>query len=79
VNVLKYATTRPWYESFYNALPEINAMKMKSGSIGGCISYAGYQFTKGGNGYIFAIIVNNYNGPSSSVIKKMWQVVDQLK
>lgn len=79
VKVLQYATTRPWYNSFYKALPEYNGMKMKSGSIGGARSYAGYQTSKDGTGYIFAIIVNNYDGQATTVIHKMWKILDLLK
>jgi len=56
VKALQYAVTRPWFTSFYKALPDINGMKMKSGSIGGARSYAGYQRGKDGREYIFAII-----------------------
>jgi D-alanyl-D-alanine carboxypeptidase/D-alanyl-D-alanine-endopeptidase (penicillin-binding protein 4) len=79
VKVLQFASTRPWFNSFYSALPEINGMKMKSGSIGGARSFAGYQTDKNGQGYIYAIIVNNYDGPSSDIIHKMWKVLDILK
>ncbi len=79
VKVLQYASTRPWYNSFYAALPTINNMKMKSGSIGGAKSYAGYEASKDGATYIFAIIVNNYDGESSQVVQKMWKVLDVLK
>ena len=79
VKVLQFASKRPWFNSFYSALPEINGMKMKSGSIGGARSFAGYQTDKNGQGYIYAIIVNNYDGPSSDIIHKMWKVLDILK
>jgi D-alanyl-D-alanine carboxypeptidase/D-alanyl-D-alanine-endopeptidase (penicillin-binding protein 4) len=76
---LQYASTRPWFKSFYNALPEFNGMKMKSGAIGGARSYAGYQTSKDGKEYIFAIIVNNYDGSSSEIVHKMWKILDLLK
>ena len=79
VKALQYAKNRPWFSSFYNALPEINGMKMKSGSIGGARSYAGYHKSKNGNEYIYSIIVNNYNGSSAEMIKKMWKLLDVLK
>ena len=79
VKALQYAKTRPWYSSFYNALPEINGMKMKSGSIGGARSYAGYHKSKNGNEYIYSIVVNNYDGSSAEMIKKMWKLLDVLK
>jgi len=79
VNVLRYAKGRPWFPAFYRALPEINGMKMKSGAIGGARSFTGYQLSRDGREYAFSLIVNNYDGPSSSIVKKMFGVLDQLK
>ncbi|MCS3800488.1 D-alanyl-D-alanine carboxypeptidase/D-alanyl-D-alanine-endopeptidase [Niastella sp. OAS944] len=79
VKVLQYAKTRPWYKAFYNALPEYNGMKMKSGSIGGARAFAGYHTAKDGRQYVFSIIVNNYEGSSGEVVKKMYTVLDVLK
>lgn len=79
VKVLQYAKTRPWYASFYNSLPTFNGMKIKSGSIGGGRSFAGYHITSGGSEYIFAIIVNNYDGSSSEIVQKIYKVLDILK
>jgi D-alanyl-D-alanine carboxypeptidase, serine-type, PBP4 family len=74
VKVLLYAKNRPWYNSFYHALPEYNGMKMKSGTIGGAKSFAGYH-----KQYVFSIIVNNFDGPAGEVVKKMYRVLDILK
>jgi serine-type D-Ala-D-Ala carboxypeptidase/endopeptidase (penicillin-binding protein 4) len=79
VKVLQYAKTRPWFNVFYNALPEYNGMKMKSGSIGGSRAFAGYHTAKDGKQYIFSIIVNNYDGSAGEVVKKMYKVLDVLK
>ena len=79
VKVLQYAKTRPWYNSFYLSLPTYNGIKMKSGSIGGARSFAGYHKSKDGHEYVFAIIVNNYDGSSGAIVKKMYQVLDVLK
>ncbi|AEW00674.1 D-alanyl-D-alanine carboxypeptidase/D-alanyl-D-alanine-endopeptidase [Niastella koreensis] len=79
VKVLEYAKTRPWYPAFYNALPEYNGMKMKSGSIGGARAFAGYHTAKDGKQYIFSIIVNNYDGSPVEIVKKMYGVLDVLK
>jgi len=79
VNALQYARTRNWYASFYNALPEYNGMKMKSGSINGARAYAGYHVSKTNKSYTFAIIINNYDGLPSDVIKKMFIALDILK
>ncbi|TAH01647.1 MAG: D-alanyl-D-alanine carboxypeptidase/D-alanyl-D-alanine-endopeptidase, partial [Sphingobacteriales bacterium] len=79
VQALQYASKQKWFASFYNALPEYNGMKIKSGSINGCRSFAGYHTSKSGTHYTVAIIVNNYNSSSSSLIKKIYQVLDVLK
>lgn len=79
VKALQYARSRPWFQSFYHSLPEYNGMKMKSGSIGGARAYAGYHISKAGKEYIFSIIVNNYDGSASDVVRKMYRVLDVLK
>ena len=79
VKVLEYAKTRSWYTAFYNALPEYNGMKMKSGSIGGARAFAGYHTAKDGKQYVFSIIVNNYDGSAVETVKKMYKVLDVLK
>jgi len=76
---LFYAKGRSWFHSFYNALPEINGMKMKSGLIGGSRSYAGFQKAANGKEYIFSIIVNNYNGSLSEMDRKLFKILDLLK
>ena len=79
VKVLQYARTRPWFSSFYNALPEYNGMKMKSGSIGGIRAYAGYHKATSGKEYSFSIIVNNFDGSSAEIVRKMYKLLDVLK
>jgi D-alanyl-D-alanine carboxypeptidase/D-alanyl-D-alanine-endopeptidase (penicillin-binding protein 4) len=79
VQVLQYAKKRPWFQSFYHSLPEYNGMKIKSGSIGGARAFAGYHVSAAGKEYTFAIIVNNYDGSSGEIVKKMYKVLDVLK
>ena len=79
VGVLKYARSRPWYASFYHAMPLINGMKMKSGSINGARAYAGYHKSGSGQEYIYAIVVNNYSGSASMVTRKLFTVLNALK
>jgi len=79
VTALQYAKTRPWFSSFYNALPTFNGTKMKSGTIGGVKAFAGYQTSAGGEQYTFSIIINNYDGDVFPVIQKMYTVLDVLK
>jgi serine-type D-Ala-D-Ala carboxypeptidase/endopeptidase (penicillin-binding protein 4) len=79
VKVLQYARNRPWFESYAAAFPEYNKMKLKSGTIGGAKGFAGYHTSKEGNGYTVALLVNNYDGPASEIVKKMFLVLDELK
>ncbi len=79
VTVMQYARTRPWFNAFQQALPEINGIMMKSGSIGGARSYTGYISAKDGKAYTFAFIINNYDGSASEIQRKMWKVLDVLK
>ncbi len=79
VRVLQYAKSRPWFNSFYYDLPEHNGMKMKSGSIGGARAYAGYNKSKDGKDYTYAIIVNNFDGDAAAVVKKIYKLLDNLK
>jgi D-alanyl-D-alanine carboxypeptidase/D-alanyl-D-alanine-endopeptidase (penicillin-binding protein 4) len=79
VTVLQYAKQQKWFPSFYNALPEMNGIKMKDGYISGVRSYTGYTKSKSGNEYTFSFIVNNFDGNAATVREKMWQVLDILK
>jgi len=79
VEILKYAKQQLWFPYFFNALPEYNNMKMKSGSISDVKGFCGYHTSGDGTQYIFSFLVNNYNGPSSGVVKKMCRVLDTLK
>lgn len=77
--VLIYAKRRPWFRAFYDALPIIDGITMKSGSIGGARAYAGYVGGKDGKRYTFAFIINNYDGSGTEIQHKMWKVLDELK
>ncbi|MCA6452677.1 MAG: D-alanyl-D-alanine carboxypeptidase, partial [Chitinophagaceae bacterium] len=79
VDVLQYARGRSWFPAFYEALPLFNQMKLKSGTIGGAKSFAGYHTAKDGTTYTVAIIVNNYDGSAGEMVRKMFQVLDELK
>lgn len=78
-NVLFRAQKENWFPAFYDALPEINNMKMKDGYISNVRAYAGYTKPKQGPPLIFALIVNNFNGAPGTVRQKMWKVLDTLK
>lgn len=79
VQVLQYAKKQKWFNSYYLAFPEFNGMKMKSGTISGAKGFCGYHKSKSGQEYIFSFLVNNYNGASSSVVEKMYKVLNELK
>jgi D-alanyl-D-alanine carboxypeptidase/D-alanyl-D-alanine-endopeptidase (penicillin-binding protein 4) len=79
VTVMQFAQKQSWYASFYDALPEQNGIKMKSGYIGGVRSYTGYLKSKSGKEYTFAFIINNYDGNPGAVREKMWRLLDILK
>lgn len=79
VEILKYAKKRPWFSYFYDALPEYNGMKMKSGTIKNVKGYCGYHKAANGKEYIFSFLVNNYNGSSSELVGKMYRVLNLLK
>lgn len=79
VQSLQYARKASWYSSFYESLPVYNGMKLKSGSINGARAYAGYHKASNGKEYTISIMVNNYSGSSATVVKKMFQLLDQLK
>jgi D-alanyl-D-alanine carboxypeptidase/D-alanyl-D-alanine-endopeptidase (penicillin-binding protein 4) len=79
VMVLQYAKKHSWYSSFFNALPEYNGMKTKSGTINGVKGFTGYHTAKNGEEYIFSFLVNNYNGSAGTIVQKMYKVLDVLK
>ena len=79
VEILKYAKKQSWFSSFFDALPEYNNMKMKSGTITDVKSFCGYHTSGDGAQYIFSFIVNNYSGTSSGIVQKMYKVLDALK
>lgn len=79
VKVLQFAKDKTWFPSFYNALPIYNNMTLKSGTISGTKSFAGYHTSKAGIDYTVAIIINNFDGSASSMVKKMFTVLDELK
>lgn len=79
VHVLQYAKDKKWFSSFYDALPLYNGMKLKSGSIGGSKSFAGYHTSRAGVDYTVAIIVNNFDDSASTIVKKLFAILDELK
>lgn len=77
--VLYAVRQQPWYQTYFNCLPVIHDIRMKSGHINDVCSYAGYLTTGDGTPVIFSFIVNNYNGSTGEVQHKMWKVLDEMK
>lgn len=63
-----------WYPSFERSLPIVNGIPMKPGFIRNVLSYSGYV-----NNRVFSIIVNNFNGITSVMRRKIWNLLDTLK
>ncbi len=72
VQALLWAKKQNWFNAFYDALPTLNGMKMKSGTIRNTKSFAGYH-----NGYTFSIIINNYQGNNAT--EALYKVLNHLK
>ena len=79
VMVMQYARSMSWFTSFFNALPDLNGIKMKDGYISGVRAFTGYVKSKDGKDYTFSFIVNNFDGSAGTVKEKMWKVLDILK
>jgi D-alanyl-D-alanine carboxypeptidase/D-alanyl-D-alanine-endopeptidase (penicillin-binding protein 4) len=77
--ILHYARNQDWFPGFYLSIPEYNGMKLKSGTIHGVKGFAGYHTSRAGAVYTISFLVNNYNGSSSELVKKMYAVLDVLK
>ena len=79
VEILKYAKNKDWFPYFLNSLPEYNGMTIKSGTIRGVKGFCGYHKAKSGKEYIFSFLVNNYNGSPTTLVNKMYKMLDLLK
>ncbi len=74
VNILRQAEKEAWFPAYLESLPLNNGMKMKSGTIGDVLAYAGYH-----NGYCFTVMVNNYSGSTSEMRQKIFKMLNALK
>ncbi|MGH2642639.1 MAG: D-alanyl-D-alanine carboxypeptidase/D-alanyl-D-alanine endopeptidase [Chitinophagaceae bacterium] len=77
--VLYSVKQAPWYQTYFDCLPVIHNIRMKSGHINDVCSYAGFLTTGDGTPVIFSFIVNNYNGSTGEVQNKMFRVLDEIK
>lgn len=77
VQALLYAKKQNYFPEFFEGFStQTNGMKMKSGTIRDSKSFAGYHQSKSGN-YVFAIIINNYNG--NDISSALFNVLNVLK
>jgi D-alanyl-D-alanine carboxypeptidase/D-alanyl-D-alanine-endopeptidase (penicillin-binding protein 4) len=77
--LLLHYTKEKYYPIFYESLPSINGLTMKSGYIGGTRSYAGYITLKDSTKACFAFIVNDYTCKPKEVKLNMFKFLDLLK
>jgi len=78
VQALLWSKKQPWFNDFFEGFPtQGNGMKMKSGTMKNTKSFAGYYTSKDGKNYVFAIIINNYQGANSS--DALYKVLNILK
>ncbi|ACU07984.1 D-alanyl-D-alanine carboxypeptidase [Flavobacteriaceae bacterium 3519-10] len=78
VQSLLWSRKQPWFNAFFEGFPtQTNSMKMKSGTMKDTKSFAGYHTSKDGKKYVFAIIINNYQGSNSS--EALYKVLNVLK
>lgn len=77
--ILSAVRGEPWFGSFYESIPTYNGMKMKSGTIGGVLGYAGYQTAPDGSPLVFVLLVNNYQGAAQPMRQRMFQLLNTLK
>lgn len=77
--ILASLRQEPWFASFHESLPTIHGITMKSGTIGGVLGYAGYHTAKDGTPLVFALLVNNYEGPAQAMRNRMFRLLDTLK
>lgn len=67
-----------WFDDvFFNALPTINGLRMKSGTLTNTIAYAGYVRE---HHFVFSFMINNFYGKTAQQMReKIWAVLDALK
>ncbi len=78
-NILYQAKKEKWFDVYFNSLPIYNNMHMKSGTIADVLGYAGYADFGGKQPLCFSLIINNYNGNSSIMRQKMFELLNSLK
>lgn len=76
VQALLYAQKQAWFSQYYDGFPtQDNGMKMKSGTMRDVKSFAGYHTAKDGKRYVYAAIINNYQGSGGAELQKILNVL----
>lgn len=76
--ILAQTKKENWFGSYYENMPLVNNIKMKSGTIGGVLGYAGYHTSSDGTPLVFAFLINNHTGSSQPMRLKMFKMLDAL-
>lgn len=77
--VLYHVSKENWYADFYDNLPVIHQIKMKSGYIEGVVAYSGFMTAKDGTPLVFSFIVNNYSKGAETVRPAVFRLLDKIK
>ena len=77
--VLFHVRQQSWYNAYFDCLPVIHNIHMKSGHINDVAAYCGYLSSRNGTPLVFSFIVNNYSGPLHSLSPKIFRLLDALK
>lgn len=78
VQALLWAAKQSWFKEFYEGFPvQTNGMKMKSGTVKNTKSFAGYHTSKDGKKYVYAVILNNYQG--NAISEALFKILNNLK
>lgn len=78
VQSLLWSRKQSWFSEFFEGFPtQGNGMKMKSGTMKDTKSFAGFHTSSEGKKYVFAIIINNYQG--GNISEALYKVLNVLK
>lgn len=77
--ILFKAKKEKWFSAYYENIPVIHNIRMKSGHIHGVAAYSGFLKSKTGTPLIFSFIIDNYNGSSSRLTAKIFKLFDRIK
>ncbi len=78
VKALLWSKKQSWFSDFHKGFPtQGNGMKMKSGTMKDTKSFAGYQTAANGKKYVFAVILNNYQG--GTISQALYELLSPLK